>query len=661
LGLLVWLLCATPAHSVDWRKDQWFISWDNRLTYGLQYRTGDRDPAIIGLTNDGTAFSVNGDDGNLNYDKGISSNVFQLTTELEVNYKGFGMFFRGWGFYDWENEKNDRARTPLNEAALDRVGSRFELRDAYAWLRFRIGEKPAEMRLGRQVVNWGESTFIQGGINVINPVDVTAIRTPGRELRNALLPVGMLWGSFALTDSLTLEAFYEYEWEQTFIDPAGAYFSTNDFAAPGGEYVFLAFGSSPDVPPWPDPTDPTRPFLAVSRESDRYPDDTGQYGVALRLLTQKLGDSEFGFYYMNYHSRLPTINGRTGTVGGAVTAGTIAAAATPITGATLAWLQANPGDIPGAVVAGTTAGVTAGAPLGASQAIAFTAATDTPNVPTTTTAFATDAYAQTARYFIAYPEDIKLYGFSFNSQIGTTGLAWQGELSYRTNVPLQADDVELLFAALQPINPAFGPASPGASQLSTFTGVDYSTMFETVIPGTIPLDTGQLQTTFTKIWSRGLGADQVVLLWEGGVNHVPDLPSKDELRFEAAGTYTSGNPYHAAPNPGAGHVGKPAEGPEHFADRTSWGYQLAARLQYNNAIGAITLSPRIAWGHDVSGNSPGPGGPFLEGRKAWTLGLNFDFQGFWNVDVAYTDFFGASRYNLINDRDFLAASFQIAF
>ena len=67
LGLLVWGLCATPAHSTDWRKDKWFISWDNTLTYGLSYRIGDQDPSIIGLANGGEAFSVNGDDGNLNY------------------------------------------------------------------------------------------------------------------------------------------------------------------------------------------------------------------------------------------------------------------------------------------------------------------------------------------------------------------------------------------------------------------------------------------------------------------------------------------------------------------------------------------------------------------------------------------------------------------
>ena len=72
--------------------------------------------------------------------------------------------------------------------------------------------------------------------------------------------------------------------------------------------------------------------------------------------------------------------------------------------------------------------------------------------------FATNEYAKTAQYFIEYPEDIQLFGLSFNTQMESTGIALQGEVSYRKDVPLQVDDLELLFAAL-------GPISAGAGQL----------------------------------------------------------------------------------------------------------------------------------------------------------------------------------------------------
>src|SRR6185436_8720568 len=76
------------------------------------------------------------------------------------------------------------------------------------------------------------------------------------------------------------------------------------------------------------------------------------------------------------------------------------------------------------------------------------------NVTSQATALATHEYAQTARYFTEYPEDITLYGVSFNTQLGTTGVALQGEVSYRQDAPLQFDDVEVLFAALTPFEAA---------------------------------------------------------------------------------------------------------------------------------------------------------------------------------------------------------------
>ena len=58
----------------------------------------------------------------------------------------------------------------------------------------------------------------------------------------------------------------------------------------------------------------------------------------------------------------------------------------------------------------------------------------------------------TGSFFTEYPENIHLFGVSFNTQLEATGIALQGELSYRPNQPFQVDDVELLFAGLSPLN-----------------------------------------------------------------------------------------------------------------------------------------------------------------------------------------------------------------
>jgi hypothetical protein len=53
------------------------------------------------------------------------------------------------------------------------------------------------------VLNWGENLFIQNGVNVISPFDVTALRRPGSEIREALLPVGMVYANLGLTYNLS--------------------------------------------------------------------------------------------------------------------------------------------------------------------------------------------------------------------------------------------------------------------------------------------------------------------------------------------------------------------------------------------------------------------------------------------------------------------------
>ncbi|HLF57288.1 MAG TPA: DUF1302 domain-containing protein [Thermoanaerobaculia bacterium] len=584
-------LLAAPLAAIDGQQGELTWSWDNTLSYGLLWRLDEADTAIVGRAAGGTAFSVNGDDGNQNYDTGIASNAVKWTSELELRYKSFGGFVRGFGLYDYENEDQDRARTPLSDDAKERVGTRAEIRDAFLWYDFDLGGRDGALRAGWQVINWGESTFIQGGINAINPVDVSALRVPGSELRDALLPVGAVLFSLKPSDNTSFEAFYQYDWEETKIDPVGSYFSATDLAGEGATKVMLGFGAAPDTIPV-GVAIPGNPVGAVvPRAATVDADDGGQYGAALRFFAPKLGGTEFGLYYINYHSRLPVIMARTGTAAGLLVSGN---------------------------------------------------------------------YAGSAEYFLEYPEDIGLYGLSFNTQLGRSGIALQGEVSHRTDVPLQVDDVELLYAALTPLR--LLPPIPQLAPVRALGGLLASTGqlggygFDEEIAGFRRFDTTQAQVTATKIFGRFLGADQLTLVGEAGYSMVHSMPDTSELRLEAPGTYTGGNPIHTVAKV------QPATEPESaFPTDNAWGYVIAGRLDYLNAIGAINLSPRFSFAHDVSGISPGPGGNFLEDRQALTVGLGFQYQINWEWDLAYTSYMGAGRYNLINDRDFLAANVKYSF
>lgn len=285
------------------------VNLDTTLSWGARWRLQDRDPDLIHVVHGGNKQGANGDNGNLNFDKGLISNTFKITSELEIRSDNFGLFTRGTAFYDYEIMQNDREYVQLGDKGEEQAGTDVKLLDAYVWGTHDFGEIPVALKVGDQVVNWGESTFIGNSINTINPVDLAAIRVPGAELREALIPEGMVWGSVSPTLDTSIEALYLYDWEETKADASGTYFSTNDYATPDGFKVVL------DNSPFGDMANASveDTFLAVGRSETRDADDQGQFGMAFRANVPALNDTEFGFYYLNYHSRLPIVSATTGT------------------------------------------------------------------------------------------------------------------------------------------------------------------------------------------------------------------------------------------------------------------------------------------------------------------------------------------------------------
>jgi hypothetical protein len=575
-------------------------------------------------------------------------------------------------FYDWK--AGDTNRTELTDGALTRVEQGGEMLDYFVFVPFTLGSMPAEFRVGNQVISWGESTFIQGGINLTNPFDVSKLRVPGSELKEALLPQGMAYFNVSPTSNLSVEAYYQYDWQRVKPDPAGTYFSTNDFATKGGTHVMLGFGEwsdlGTDFSSLGGAYDPD--FNFVPRGPGKNAKDGGQYGLALRYFAENfMGGMEFGAYYLRYHSRLPLINGRTGTQAGL---GNAAAAATAAQAAAIGLASGLSFDA--AVNTATAQAMNTAAALGGdiTQARARDRATIAANtflgggnLAAVAGAFASDELAQTSRYFTEFPEDLDLFGLSFSGYLFNTGIAWQGEVSYRPDAPLQVDDVELLFAALSPLD-ALGaagyvcptnPAARGAlgcfNQLGPF-GLNQ------VINGIVELDIYQAQTTFTYLSGQMLGASTGVFVVELGMNHVPDLPNKFTggpngrgLRLNGEGTSVSGNAALADR-----HFNEIDPGGS-FPNGTSWGYRLRGSLIYNNAIGPWSLSPSAAWSHDVNGNSPGPGGNFIDGRTAISLGLKGTLRNKYEVELTYAEFGGAGIYNTSRDRDFLSLTGKVSF
>lgn len=621
LGLWVILVRPGPASAIPIESADGALmgSLDTTVTTGAAVRASDRNYNLIGQQNGGRAWSINADDGDLNWGRwDFTSLSARITHEVELNWENVGFFGRGYYFYDaavmdlgTDRKYKDRSgrntpdhprvaqRPHLTRSARRRAGWDAELLDYYLNVDFRFLDKPTTVRIGSQVISWGESTFIQNGINVINPVDVTQLRVAGAELRDALIPVPAIDLKYAFNEQVSIEGFYQLYWDHTEIEPMGTFFSTTDIASPGAEAAMLKFGrpgrTNPvDNPPgaaFPDPNLPPGtqfPFgTHISRAKDRNPDRQGEGGIALRYFAPELSDTELGLYWIHYHSRLPLLSGRTG----------------------------RPDYPPG-------------------------------------------AYARTGAYFREFPHDIDLIGVSFNTE-PYTGFALQGEVSYKFGQPLQVDDVELLFSALSPANPEMFPADQ--LQLGQYD-------FNQYVKGYRRKDVLQYQATLTRLFGPVLGSDQLVLLGEVGATWIRNMEHKYELRYEAPGTFTSANIYYNPVSKGGSPTYPAGVQPDHengyaFADRFSWGYQLVAKADYLGAIGPINIFPIAAFQHDVEGTTPSPIINFIDDRKVVTVRLDATYLESWRASLAYTNFFDGKgpHYNLLNDRDFISLSASYSF
>ena len=616
-------------------------SFDSTLSFGALYRLSDPNKTNYGTTNFSSAVpgllnSVNTDDGNLNYGKGWVSELLKGSHDLELKYGNFGALVRGYWFSDLKSD--DTLRTKLSDQAKDRVVRGAEFLDMYARAKFTLGAGlPVDVRIGRQVLSLGESTFIPNGINVVNSADLSKLRTPGAELKEALLPVNLVKASIGLTPTVTIEPFWLLEFRRNELEPAGTYFSTNDFATRGGSQVLLGFGTLAD----------TGTLGAIPRERDREGSNYNQYGVATRVLAPGLNNTEFGFYYARYNSRSPLLSSRTPT----------SPINTDLTGPlTLAFIR---GGVPAAVAPAQAAGIfqlLVKATLAPATLTPVEAATiQSPTVQAAVAgarSIALLSAAATGRYFAEYPEGLNLYGLSFNTAVGKTGISLQGELSLKKDVPLQVDDVELLFATLSSLTNSAGSAFGTSNQIGNFLG-----QLNREIPGFRRHNVVTAQSTVTKVFGPTLGSQQFTLLGEvGGV--WANLPGKDTLRYDGSGTFTSGSaaamlatPFPTIPSTPLGT----------FADKFSWGYQVLGRLDYNNVFPNVNMQPTLAFTHDVRGNTPLPLGNYVQHRKSVNLSVEFTYRNAWSVEFRYVNFYGAGRFNLLNDRDYFATTVKYSF
>jgi hypothetical protein len=273
-------------------------SFDSTLSFGMSVRAESPDSRWVGMVDAIPGNPSGGQIGNSRVDKwDVISTPLKGNHELLLEFgERLSFFTRGAWFWDPEQdhllEADDRWLD--YDAADNRASQHGDLLDAYLTARFRPLDRPVVVKLGQQVISWGESTFIGNSINAINPLDISKLRLPGSELKEGLVPVAAAYLSVGLTANLQLETFYLLDWKETRIDPAGTYWANAEPFADGGRYLRALTRGGP---------------VALRRIGDDNPDKDGQWGLALRYYLDSIG-AEFSGYYLNVHAQGLNLNGR---------------------------------------------------------------------------------------------------------------------------------------------------------------------------------------------------------------------------------------------------------------------------------------------------------------------------------------------------------------
>lgn len=302
---------AGSAAAIDFTLNDGAIkgNFDSTITFGLGVRA--KAPScdtVVGTTFGGPtppagtdtagcldALSNYNDQGNLNYKKGqLFTEYLKGTHELLMRFPDDVKFMAriNWvkDFAATHTSGYTSGLAPTSPSLTDEskreLNFKSRLLDLWLSKEFDLNGERARVRVGNQVISWGESLFLGGGINQINAIDVMRLSQPGTQLKEALLPAPIASVATGLGHGVNVEAYVQARWNRNYFPPVGSYWSTSTIG-PGADQ--FAGGT---------------PLVAVPTVDT--PRNGGQYGLAVHYQPEGT-QLNLGAYTVNYHDKSPMV------------------------------------------------------------------------------------------------------------------------------------------------------------------------------------------------------------------------------------------------------------------------------------------------------------------------------------------------------------------
>ena len=263
------------------------FDWRLNVSYGLGVRLDNPSPVL-------------NTDGNNNFKKGaLTANRLGAVWESKLSKGDSGFVLNASTFYDDVYHQRNDNKGPIstagpvdefNSAAKRYGGGYSRLLDTYAYTSFNMGETRATVRLGKQVVNWGESMYFANIAAAQGPSDAAKAASPGAEVKEILLPEDQISASLEVSPKLSLLGHYQFGFHETLLPAPGMYTSTSNALGPGASCLGVYNGAT---------------CRGLRRGNDIRPSSSGQGGIGGRY--RVTDETEVGLYYLNYNDRTPSL------------------------------------------------------------------------------------------------------------------------------------------------------------------------------------------------------------------------------------------------------------------------------------------------------------------------------------------------------------------
>ncbi len=250
------------------------VNLRGELTYTARWRMEEPNGALVDESS-----------GNANFDQyDFTNNKISTRLELETSALNYTFFAGGEVFYDWVFTDKDL----FNEETRDHAESDMEILDLYVEGSF----SKVVFRLGRQIVQWGESIVPVNAVavNTVSPFHGIKATSAGYSKRDYQVQSLMAWISYEPIMTMSIEGVYNPDFDPRYMLPVAGTF--------GSPADIMGFGAEDS-------------YGGMIRIIDNRPedfDDKQQYGFAVRKSFPSLKDLELGVYYYHHLNRRPVMS-----------------------------------------------------------------------------------------------------------------------------------------------------------------------------------------------------------------------------------------------------------------------------------------------------------------------------------------------------------------